>query len=1136
MATANCTYNGYAYYNGGYTPSDGYATTTNGGYIGDGSGYGYVAKITIPAAAGAAAGRSLTITLGLMTLYYSDFTLEYWITNEGRPAGPNYGEGPPPIKGTALIHGTANVSGISSSDWTYKTFTTGSTSGIPASGGVYYLWLRCNRNAVAGGGTAPKFVLNYTAVTPCKAPSVRNISPALFENEVNLSWSGAEAGVSNPIVGYDLYIRTGNNGTNWSGWSFLASVKTGGTSGTYSHSPGIARGTYIQYRIYTIGQAGDGYHSPAAEFQAVKKNSLPTTPSNVTVSETLILSGTNVTVSWPGASDPDGNFAHYRVERTQNNGTTWQAVTTTTDTSAKQAVNVPAGSKVQYRVRSEDTLGAVSGFVYCNAISVISPCSAPSSVGVTPSVFETGITLSWSGATGGSFNTITGVQIEYSTSSNGTTWGGWTLLGTVKTTSGSGNYKYNPSLTRGHRIRYRVRVTGAAGAIGYSSYSSTVSTKKNGLPTAPTILAVSDSTPSLGDEITVTWAGADDPDDNIAGYELYIKGKLIQTVETSEKNGTALVSLPDTIADGETAALSIMTVDAYQCKSSSKSVNITRTDRAVYIGSGGEYPRCQVFIGSGSQWKKAQLLYGMNGAWQKILAAPVTAPGFQEVQIKGKEITRNVTALGLPIQGKLYGATTNPIHTEVTVTSGGELKQTLKLSGVDFEEKTGKLVEFDNTLSGPADVTLYGLTTQDEIPSPLVSVENPTVTSRGRNLLDISQFQKNISINADGQVVSISGESGSVIVQVRSNTNYHLYTSQNALDTVLNSRCVRIALFNDYPVLNTTGKRLPNSTTEYAAITTEGATRYVLISYTLNSGHTADDIGEAALTLGATPYPYQPYQESSISTSTVLRGIEVTETQEHNLEWTDNDGTTHNAVSDTYDSSGTITRRIGQKVFDGTESFKINEALSNGSENLYFYYSSLLNRKGEFLKSGLCSHFPVRDAAISTATDACVYFEVGSSVIYFVIADCPTVPEFKAWLAEQAAAGTPVTVDYIFDVPEAEQGEPLDLQSYDGGTSVTSGDCVISARVQAPLRMAGVKAESGATYTDTLGQKWICDEFDFTSQTLTKRVRNGAVLDQPETLTKDLTGYPPQLVSWAGTMILACSGGEMALDFKEAAE
>lgn len=766
MATANCTYGGFAHYNGGYTPENGYMNDSSGGYIGDGSGYGYVAKINIPAAAGAADGRSLTITLGLMTLYYSEFTLEYWITNEGRPAGPNYGEGPPPIKGTQLIHGTVNVNGISSSDWTYKTFTTGATSSLSASGGVYYLWLRCNRNAVAGGGTAPKFVLNYTAITPCTAPTSRNITPALFESEVNLVWSGAAAGVSNPIAGYDIYCRDSANGSSWSEWAYLGHSSSTAASGTYSYSPGISRGAYRQHKVYTLGQAGNGYHSPAAEFQAVKKNSLPSTPSYLTVSETLILSGTNVTLSWPKVSDPDGNFARYRVERTQNNGTTWQSVTTTTDISAKQAVNVPDGSKVQYRVRSEDALGAVSAFVYSSVISVISLCSPPSSISVTPSVFETVVALSWSGAEGGFFNAITGVQIEYSTSSNGTTWGGWTLLDTVKTTSGSGNYKYNPSLTRGHRIRYRVRVTGSAGAIGYSHYSSTVSTKKNDLPTAPTTLAVSDSAPGLGDEITVTWSGADDPDDNIAGYELYIKGKLIQTVETSEKNGTALVSLPDTIADGETSAISVMTVDSYQCKSASKSVNITRTDRAVYMGSGNGYPRCQVFIGSGSQWKKAQLLYGINGAWQKILAAPVTVPGFQEVQIKGKEITRNVTASGLPIQGKLYG----------TAESG-------------------------------ADISIS------------VSIEN------------------------------------------------------------------------------------------------------------------------------------QPMQ-----TLTIL--------------------------------------------------------------------------------------------------------------------------------------------------------EP----------------------------MSGIKVETNGIYSDTTGQEWICDEFDFTTRTLTKRVRNGAVLDQPEILTHDLTGYPPQLVSWAGTMILACSGGEMALDFKEAAE
>ena len=69
MATRSCTYNGMANFNGGWSPSSGYSKTLDG-YIGDGGGYGVALKFAVPSAPGAAAGRSLTIALDLMTLGY----------------------------------------------------------------------------------------------------------------------------------------------------------------------------------------------------------------------------------------------------------------------------------------------------------------------------------------------------------------------------------------------------------------------------------------------------------------------------------------------------------------------------------------------------------------------------------------------------------------------------------------------------------------------------------------------------------------------------------------------------------------------------------------------------------------------------------------------------------------------------------------------------------------------------------------------------------------------------------------------------------------------------------------------------------------------------------------------------------
>ena len=322
-------------------------------------------------------------------------------------------------------------------------------------------------------------------------------------------------------------------------------------------------------------------------------------------------------------------------------------------------------------------------------------------------------------------------------------------------------------------------------------------------------------------------------------------------------------------------------------------------------------------------------------------------PGFQEVQIKGKEITRNVTALGLPIQGKLYGATTNPVHTEVTVTSGGELKQTLKLSGKEPEEKQGSLIQFDDAESGT---------------DMQITAESGSVVRCGRNLLNYNQ--------ADFAGTDIY---------------------------------------------------LP-------------------------------------------PGDYSTFGESDTGTTQL------------NIQFTYADGTNSNQAI------------IHSGVNKLSRTFHIDQPVSRISS----------------------------------------------------IYEVPGTGEARTNIRLQLEAGTEVHSYEAYTGSTLEAGQSIAIPVLDGMNSVFSGSGnniqVQYLKASAPLSMGGVIVDTGENYTDSIGQKWICDEFDFTSQTLTKRVRNGAVLDQPETLTKDLTGYPPQLVSWAGTMILACSGGEMVLDFKEAAE
>ena len=97
-------------------------------------------------------------------------------------------------------------------------------------------------------------------------------------------------------------------------------------------------------------------------------------------------------------------------------------------------------------------------------------CTAPTVLSVADTVAESDTTLSWSGATGGANNAVTGYEIQYGDSTNNTTWGEWTSLTTVTTAATSGSVSVSPPSTRGNYRRFRIRTLGEAGSEYYSPW------------------------------------------------------------------------------------------------------------------------------------------------------------------------------------------------------------------------------------------------------------------------------------------------------------------------------------------------------------------------------------------------------------------------------------------------------------------------------------------------------------------------------------------------------------------------------------------------------------------------------------------------------------------------------------------
>ena len=116
-------------------------------------------------------------------------------------------------------------------------------------------------------------------------------------------------------------------------------------------------------------------------------------------------------------------------------------------------------------------------------------CGEPTAVTLynLDGVVETAPLLSWSGASGGTENAITGYELQYAESTDGTSYGAWTAMSTVTTTDTFGSASATLPSARGKYRKYQIRTQGAAGSSFYSAWVITDAVRYNTTPTAPTI-------------------------------------------------------------------------------------------------------------------------------------------------------------------------------------------------------------------------------------------------------------------------------------------------------------------------------------------------------------------------------------------------------------------------------------------------------------------------------------------------------------------------------------------------------------------------------------------------------------------------------------------------------------------------
>jgi hypothetical protein len=364
---------------------------------------------------------------------------------------------------------------------------------------------------------------NYTVLssplltTACGVPTSCSVSPILSEGDVTLSWSGASGGINNTISSYEIQYSDSSDNFTWGAWSSLTTVTTTATSGSISTSPPSTRGHYRRFQVRTRGTAGASYYSGwKVSSNSVRRNTAPKAPTTA-VASPAAYSDETITLTWSGASGGTSPVKGYQIaRRTSTDNVTWSTwnVLTTIILSASSGSYNPNVSRVpgtytQFGIWTIDTFDVysvekISNSIFCD----ITACGAPTACSVSATLAEGNLSLSWSGASDGAGNAITSYEIQYSDSTDNSTWGAWTALTTVATTATSSILSVSPSTTRGNYRRFRVRTRGAAGESFYSDWTVSGNTvRRNTLPTPPSSFTAA---PVIYESatVTLTWSGA----------------------------------------------------------------------------------------------------------------------------------------------------------------------------------------------------------------------------------------------------------------------------------------------------------------------------------------------------------------------------------------------------------------------------------------------------------------------------------------------------------------------------------------------------------------------------------------------------------------------------------------------------
>ena len=514
-----------------------------------------------------------------------------------------------------------------------------------------------NKSSFDDGTAGEIKTTNYYVTSPallytaCTAPTTFTASSNNFESNVVLNWSGAKAGTNNSITHYYIQYAVSSDNSTWGSWTglkFLASTLTSGTY-TANMSSIVARGYYVKFRIMTEGSAGSTYYSAYQNSSAIRRNPYTQCTAPTSFTMTSDMSSTSqfdiaVTLAWSGATSGSNNaissyLIRYRTSTDKSAWSAWKDLKTiaTTKTSGSITVDlsylVTRKHYVEFAIKTQGNAGSsyYSPWKFYQTSLQRNPygkCTAPISVMIGSEadvdktkhadIFNTTITIVWTGAKAGENNNIKRYYIEYSVSSDESKWSNWTILQSSNLTpvgTESTTIDISDKVNRGEYLKIHIRTEGEAGSAYYSEYATSNVIRRNSIPVTPKAFTVKSPVSleySKGDNIVLNWNNSADSDSNLKYYQLEArittKGVWGDWISVVSQIGASTLSytIPSTlnlytqVANNEQIQFRIRAYDSFGEVSSYRTSDIViRYDMTgVAIGINGKWVNCQLFVGT----------------------------------------------------------------------------------------------------------------------------------------------------------------------------------------------------------------------------------------------------------------------------------------------------------------------------------------------------------------------------------------------------------------------------------------------------------------------------------------------------------------------------------------------------------